>query len=198
MQYQPDFFAAYRKYLDDPAVKATHARMFKIFDDHFVCGSMNRVVDLGCGTCEFARYMDEQEWMNSYHGFDLDISRADVDNIDNVSITLKEADFTTGDVIEPHDMFVSLFASEIILPWDEHEKLYDKWFEKGASIGLVAGFHYLHCPHFPQVTEKTGYTVYQTTPSSPMRSELRMCQQVPPGMFVDPFVEVWRVIWPSK
>lgn len=192
MDYKDDFFTAYRKYLDFVEVARAHRRVFSTF--RRLLGEDQDVTDLGCGTAEFGRYMDAVEWDCGYRGVDLDISRVDCGHL--------FAEFRVGNyrdyICEPGDVFVSLFATEIHMPWDEHEALYDRWFHQGARIGLVGGFYYLDRALEPSITERhTGMVIHQSCSSSPLNTkyhEMRICQQVPAGMFVDPFVEVWRIL----
>jgi len=85
------------------------------------------------------------------------------------------------------------------LPADERSALYDRWIASGVRAILTSGFYYHHCPLDDLMAEKTGYTCFQTTPLLPIRpDELRLQTVVPPGMFNDPYTEVWRIFCPPR
>jgi trans-aconitate methyltransferase len=193
MEYKDDFFENYRRYLEIPEVRVAHDRVMNMLSDMIDLESQAGVTDMGCGTAEFGRFCHEFR-ICDYHGFDLDITRVDL----GPPATIQVGDYT--EILPNEDnVVVSLFATEIHLPWKEHERLYRKWFrECNVPAILVAGFYYEHCPDQMMIKEHTGYTVYQTRPTQPLLpGELRVVQQVPAGMFVDPFVEVWRLLTPD-
>lgn len=195
MDYKNDFFTAYREYLKIPEVRDAHDRILGMFVEMLDPMAECDFTDMGCGTSEFGRFCCEN-LDTKYVGFDLDISRVEVDDL------WGQCKFVVGDYTEampsPDDLVVSLFATEIHLPWAEHEGLYKKWFDHGVKGLLVAGFYYDKAPEEAKIVEYNGYEVYQTRRSQPLLlNEVRILQQVPAGMFVDNFVEVWRILTPA-
>lgn len=198
MNYEDSFFTSYRRYLDDPRVQTTHRDIFNLFA--IQCPLIHLgglVVDFGCGTAEFGRYLYDANpsiaTYPDYVGIDLDISR-----VDCPGGNFEVADYTNYQIPPDTIAAVSLFATEIHLPLDQREALYDKWLSAGVGAILVSGFYYLYCPNANTMREEsTGITVFQTPLSTPLRSgEYRITTTIPPGMFVDPFIEVWRLIKP--
>jgi hypothetical protein len=193
MDYKDDFFTAYRKYLEIPEVKAGHNRIFDIFMHIANCNGGIYVNDFGCGTCEFGRYLRDYRSLIRYTGFDLDISRADLGNDPRCNVQVGNYNMVLPD---GGALVVSLFATEIHKSLSDREALYDKWQASGVRHILVGGFYYDNFSRDVQYTEPvTGLTIYQTPVWASLRpGELRLTQQVPAGMFTEPFTEVWRIL----
>ncbi len=107
-----------------------------------------RIVDLGCGDCEFARWMKEFYLDNSYLGIDTDITKAKLPS--RINCSLRAGDYKDW-TLSKGDAFVCLMRSECEMPMAQREEFYEKWFLQGASIGLVTGVYhhgYEGCPKF--------------------------------------------------
>src|SRR5579872_277305 len=95
--------------------------------------------------------MDSAEWDSHYCGIDLNVGRAD---------TLLEMDYRRYEFErDDNEVFVSLFATEIHLPWAEHEALYDRFFEQGARMGLVSRYRFIATDRFPDSWIDTAYNL---------------------------------------
>jgi SAM-dependent methyltransferase len=198
MNYGQGFFDNYSRYLKDPEVKDKHRRIFDLFCDHFDPFSELNVADMGCGTAEFGRYVAHSR-DSKYVGYDLDISRVDFDpeyaHMEATNCRAEVGDYTIV-MPEKDSLVVSLFATEIHLCQADRELLYSKWLDSGVPAILVSGFYYKDSPTEAARTELlTGMRVFQTPMNMEFRpGEIRLQQEIPAGMFVDEFVEVWRIL----
>lgn len=202
-KYPPSFFSQYRKYLESPEVKRQHRRVFEAFRAMAELElSRWSVVDLGCGTCEFGRYVMDQG-LGSYVGVDLDLSNAD----HSVAIALIEGDYNNlsaqdNAFVSTSNVFVSLFSTEVHCSFKERYALYERLFQNGMEAALVAGFVYNAHPNEAEVMENFGESHYQSV--EPLRlitssfEEIRLECKVPAGMFESEFVEVWKILLRRK
>lgn len=187
-----NFYDSYREYLQLPEVRRSHDGIFREWLEN--C-DIQSVVDLGCGTCEFAEAARGSGV--SYTGLDLQDEQ-----IPDIVKNSPRHCFVKGDYRETingvcGDAFVSLFATEIHLPFADRERFYERLFRSnGFRYGLVSGFIYNHRPQdasFHEVT--TGFTVYQSVQPPAINDtfvEWRLVNPVPPGFFKEPFVEIWK------
>lgn len=200
MKYEDStFFDRYREYLKIPEVRAKHDQIFDIFtgvyNRRYIHAFLPNVIDMGCGTGEFGRYVRDKGSFDygNYVGVDLDVSRLDV--LGAVGIA---DDYLKHQMGGQHEIAVSLFATEIHLSFSERHFLYKRWFDEGIKAILVSGIQYLSSPDDKTYTEATtGITIHQTTRTDPVAlNEMRIIQHIPSGFFVEQYLEVWRILLP--
>lgn len=160
--------------------------------------SIWRVVDFGCGTCEFGRWAEHKPHVRTYCGVDLDTSHADT--MEYPGFHVIQGDYREVD-LPCFDVAVSLFSTELHLPPQERQDMYEGWFRNGVRCALVSGFVYDRYPTDEVVGEEVGGLCYQAIDplrcSSPLYTERRIECRVPPGMFGEPFTEVWKILLPK-
>lgn len=168
MPYDEAFFAQYAAYLQEPTVRSAHDWVFEIAKMDV---AFERVIDLGCGSCEFLRYADPLLYIGIDHEprppelnrtYWLDrpgarIGKGLTDSIKREELYLKddyrayfagdgptEIAETLATIGYRPTAFVSLFSSEITDQWTKNYDLYHRLFEAIPSLqaGLVSGFYY--------------------------------------------------------
>lgn len=189
MKYEDDFFVGYQQYLDNTDVQNTHEQIFNMLWSLFPGLMSSKVIDFGCGTAELGRYL-YRHGHKEYIGVDIDVSR-----VNCPYGRFEVGDYNNYDIGNDVDVVASLFATEIHLPVKERDMLYNKWLASGVKVIFTSGFYYLGHEQDERITEETNITVYQNPITQPVRDdEVRICNHVHPGMFVNKFVEVWRII----
>lgn len=189
MSWDTDFYANYANHLTEPVVRKTHDRMFRLL--HRLCDGEKRVVDYGCGTGEFDFYDRNHE---AYFGIDQN----------KVSDSLPHfvCDFMSGEIVLPFQptVFISVFASEIIMPPESKYAFYRNVFNKypTINIGMVAGAFYKGKENEETVREESGFTIFQTIEQPhkwicPQFTEVRCYCDVPSAMWGN-VVEVWKFL----
>lgn len=205
MTYTPEWYRDYFIELQREPIRKIHDDVFKVYK------SLHRdlflrpleTVDLGSATCEFGLYAGG---VMNYAGLDLNRMPA-IPEIDHLRRFI--CDFT-----QPWPMlgfmpnsFVSLFASELILSFEEREKLYRRILRDYPTIktGLVAGLYYqghedkeVYSEPIYSEGKPTGehFAVRQTIQrplNHPGIMELRIETYPSYRMFGTNCVEVWRI-----
>jgi hypothetical protein len=198
MSYDDNFFTAYRRYLDEPAVRRQHDYVFYVFRK-FVDDPV-RVVDIGCGTGEFFHHGD---WV-SYVGVDetprIVEQPSDGEEPRTISADYRAIDSWLSQLTDVPDAFVSLFSIEPVFSVPRRYALYEELFVKIPTLkwGLSAGFYYSDRIDTDRVEEVGGIISYQTVEPLSKRlvvrgvSEERLILRVPSKMFGPDVVEVWK------
>lgn len=191
------FYKPYEEYLQTDGVIEEHYRIFSLFSN--VVGKGMQVADLGCATCEFGKWLERSSSFKSYTGIDLNEACQTGRWPTNVLIG-DYRDKAFDGLYSECNVFVSIFSTECHLSADEKYALYERMFSfPHMEFGLVAGFVYDSRPNDEKIQERIGFDVFQTIESpwdyrSEMFDEFRHLTRVPPGMFGDPFTEVWKIM----
>lgn len=193
MGYDRDFYNAYRAELARPHIRHAHDRMFRILRSLV---SPLHVIDLGCGTCEFARYGNP----DSYLGIDL--------NVVEDKFPVVPGDFTKDLWLykpKKPTVMTSLFATELVMNPLARYGFYGRCFEEFPSLQamLVSGLYYDHRRNALEIEEVDSlgntHRIYQAT-ESPINyqnatfRELRCEVPVAYHMFGPGCVEVWKFL----
>jgi SAM-dependent methyltransferase len=202
MSYNKDFFDAYRKDVAQPEIRAIHDKMFDIFKylDGYEYRCRMDIVEFGCGIGEFYNYLEKNHGcVDDYIGIDK--------NWKESGMPVIQADYLQDDVVLPFKpiAFVSIFSSELIMPWTKAYEFYEKIFKEYPTIntGMVAGFYYKD-QRLNDLKVKEVYDIESYQSNDNLRSydhtrsnftELR--SYVPrnvPNMFGPNVVEVWKYL----
>ena len=195
MVYDGDFYKRYRDYLTESSVRRAHDFVFKIAS---LNSDFKDVVDFGCGEFnEFLIYAKPEK----YIGIDKEGKKCD-----EVDIRILQGDYRKIEILPKLILpskptgFVSLFSSEISLPFGENYSFYEEVFRQIPSIhsGLVSGFYYVSKKFENPVGETGGIVSYQTLESidqvlSSLFEEKRIVLPSPSKMFGTDVYEVWKI-----
>lgn len=201
--YTKNFYELYLDYLGEDTVRESHDSAFKYFLNNY---KASKILDLGCGLSEFARYASPEEYL----GIDLN---AEVKKYNKNNIII--ADYRNNnlsDLINPFkpDSAISLFSVEITAPKgvesfsaqvNSKYDMYVKVFRELPSVKvmLVSGFYYRNKMDENPIRENGGVVSYQTLEPKQegyddVFSELRFDTVTPSKMFGDDVVEIWKVL----
>ena len=197
--YDKEFYKAYEKYLKEPFVRQQHDFAFSVFRPIQESIGAPSIIDLGCGK--------SQEYLN-YHktkGFWYTGIDQNVGNSNRVwGKVLKKGDyrdkaFLRKVINDGHNLFISLFSSELGASYEENYGFYNWLFRSFPSLkaGMVSGlYHANRKDENPMIAN--GNKVYQTTEAieEPQRigyTENRIILQVPSKFFGPHEVEVWKI-----
>jgi hypothetical protein len=210
--YTKSFYELYLDYLEEPGVRESHDSIFEYAEDTY---DFTRVLDLGCGMSEFARYANPKP--KKYVGIDMNpeinnynqVVRKSHDN--NIII----ADYRASNLSDLIKAFkpsaaISLFSIEITAPGgvslvaeqvSSKYDMYVKVFKEVPSVEvmLVSGFYYLSRLDENPVGETGGILSYQTLEPkqegfSAVFTEFRTSTDTPSKMFGEDVVEVWKFL----
>lgn len=195
MGYDKEFFRLYADYVQESTVRESHDYAFAVFSR--LAGQRHRrIIDLGCGLGEFARY-GGLRCGDRYLGIDRhNAAKPNPLQIDDYT----DPNFVSRLPFAPTDA-VSLFSIEACLPAAERYRLYEGLFERLPKLRLMmtAGFYYLSKSGQETVGETGGIVSYQTVEPlgafvSSRFDEMRLEQHTPSAMFGDDVIEVWKYL----
>lgn len=134
MPYDGSFYRRYWDYLQEPIVRQNHGQVFGFFAT-LMLPKTPRVIDLGCGVGEYAKY---DPYHSQYAGIDRNFA-GEVPNF--VQADYRELAFAHLLDFDPN-AFTSLFSVECFMPAAEKYAFYERVFKVFPSIqhGLVGGF----------------------------------------------------------
>ena len=193
MGYDPDFYNAYKAYLNESTVRKAHGFVFKLA---LTNPDFQNVLDFGCGMFnEFFVHANPQR----YIGIDVNVPTESGEK------RLIQADYRnmplTDLTCHSPTAFVSLFSTEITAPADENYTFYEKIFRELPTVnsGLVGGFYYVSKKHQNPIKETGGVVSYQTLDNiedvrSDVFDEKRLTLAVPNQMFGQDVYEVWKFL----
>lgn len=192
MSYNEDFYKLYDEYLEEQEVRRQHDFVLGLVAYGNEHALTDRVVDLGCGLCEFETAVCPY----AYLGIDDRSHKAGL-RLDYLSERQLVLDKVRG---FDATAFVSLFSTEIVMqaPSLLYEKLFDV---PSIHVGLVSGFYYANRKYENPVTEAGGLVSWQTL-SPPeetaqgrnFRERARIVLPVPSKLFGPDVYEVWRFL----
>jgi len=186
MTYSSDsFWDDYAKYALATADKHKElaSRCLKAPNSRF-----ENLVDIGCGKTQLARSFFQNRY-EKYIGIDA------VNFGQQIVANYEEFDFKTLNLSDAPQLAVSLYSTECCLSLDKQKIFYERLFDSGFSVAILAGFYYTGRESEVLIEEAHGLQSYQTLPDKPyLDNEIRIMSPVPSTLFGANVVEVWRVI----